>query len=101
MLYIHIHVYCIYTIYTYIHIYTIYTTLYSLGWLLKNQKITNAGEDVEKLELLYTYDVHYRKQYDISSKNKVYDVYLLCEMYFLSLKIFIFVSFRKKIKELP
>ena len=35
----------------YIHIYTIYTTLYSLGWLLKNQKITNAGEDVEKLEL--------------------------------------------------
>ena len=26
----------------------------------------------------------------------VYDVYLLCELYLLSLKIFIFVSFKKK-----
>ena len=25
-----------------------------------------------------------------------YDVYLLCELYFLSLKIFIFVSFKNK-----
>ena len=75
---------------------------------VKNKTKAENSKDVEKLELLYIYDGnvelyrHYRKQYDSSSKNQVYDVYLLCEMHLLSFKIFIFVSFRKKLKvELP
>ena len=99
MLYIHIHVYCIYTLYTYI--YNIYHIIL-IRMAIKKPENNKCWWGCGETGTLYTYDVHYRKQYDSSSKNQVYDVYLLCEMYLLSLKIFIFVSFRKKIKvELP